>query len=177
MPQIGKMKFPYTPAGIRRYQQIKNAMRPTGNKKGQGSRRFQQAQATNLPANRPVIDPSQGKGSDSMFNPPRGVYPAPQGGRGPLPRPPSTKPQGGRGPLPIDPGFTKPRPPARPGMVKPVPMPKRPRPGKMNQAFAIIRNSRLPNRPGKRPPLRGPNDFKPGGPFARPKGPNQRRPM
>lgn len=59
MPQIGNKKFPYTPAGIRRFQQIKNAMRPTGN------------------------TPQGGRGPL-----PRPPSTKPQGGRGPLPAPP-----------------------------------------------------------------------------------------
>ena len=65
MPQVGNKKFPYTPKGI---AQAKQAMGRKQSIKQAVSR------PTNLPAmNKGGINPSVGKGSDSVFSPPRPV--------------------------------------------------------------------------------------------------------
>ena len=67
MPQVGKKKFPYTPKGI---AQAKQAM----GRKQSIKQAVTRPKPTNLPAmNKGGINPSVGKGSDSVFSPPRPV--------------------------------------------------------------------------------------------------------
>jgi hypothetical protein len=157
MPQIGNQKFPYTPSGIRRANAIKKklaaAMRPQGNNvrraEAPSGNLRREATVTNQRRQAPTaIDPSVGKGSDSVFNPPR--------------MPERTPPSFGR-PKPITfPGrFPGQRYPSRPTLTGNRRLPKR----------------RLPRgvKPPRLIPGRGLEKFLPKPP-ARPGMGNQRRP-
>ena len=101
MPQVGNKKFPYTPKGI---AQAKQAM---GRK--QSIKRAMTA-PTNLPAvNKGGMNPSAGKGADSVFSQLKPInrrVQKPKGAVGP----------GGYGVRPFPQGY---KPSARPGIRRP----------------------------------------------------------
>jgi len=165
MPQIGNKKFPYTPSGMKRANQlrkkIRGAMRPQGdnvrradapssNIRRDVSGTNQRRQAST------AIDPSVGKGADNVANPPRMPERTPPPFGGPTTKP-MPRPGGSLRPKPVG---QRPRPsfPGRPGRPgRPFPRPSfpgrpgpnvsnRPRPGGNTWGLRP-----LPNKPPARP--------------------------